>query len=144
MRWLTLALVDAAAQGRTAKGAPSVRSAQRCLPYPLGPIQLDPEAIPAKPRQVDGVLSVAVAAQAAASLGGARLHAQPAQEKVRAGRRGIGLRHDAQGREALEHEARGSVLFRVQRLQGLGRRGARDLQTGYQNLATDDRCTKRV
>ena len=44
--------VDAAAQGRTAKGAASVRSAQRRLPYPLGPIQLDPEAVPAEPRQV--------------------------------------------------------------------------------------------
>ena len=53
VRRLTHALVDAAAQGRTAKGAASVRFAQRRLPYPLvGPIQLDPEAVPAEPRQV--------------------------------------------------------------------------------------------
>ena len=52
VRRLTLALVDAAAQGRTAKGAPFVPAAQRRLPYPMGPIQLDPEAVPAEPREV--------------------------------------------------------------------------------------------
>ena len=51
-RRLTLALVDAAAQGRTAKGVPLVRSAQRRLLYPLRPFQLDPEAVPAEPRQL--------------------------------------------------------------------------------------------
>ena len=49
-RGLALALVDAAAQGRTAKGALRVRSAQRRLLYPLGPLQLDPEAVTAEPR----------------------------------------------------------------------------------------------
>eukprot|EP00964_Phaeocystis_antarctica_P049759 scaffold28821_cov63-Phaeocystis_antarctica.AAC.3 len=50
--WLPLALVNAAAQGRMTKGAVWARSAQCSLLYPLGPIQLDREAITAKPRQV--------------------------------------------------------------------------------------------
>jgi len=54
VRRLTLALVDAAEQGRTWQSVPTpfVISAHRRLPYPLGPIQLDPEAVPAEPSQV--------------------------------------------------------------------------------------------